>query len=1132
MQCLEIGAAWNRRCSVWLAVIALAAFLPLTAHAQVSTASVTGTVMDSQGAVVPNASIALINVDTRVEMHSETNETGRYVIINITPGRYTLEATKPGFTTPKVAPFTLTVNQKATLDLILAVGSVQQSVTVEAVGADVQSATSELGGVVQEKQIVDLPLNGRNFTQMLMLTPGVAPVQVGGSQTTGYTRAIGSVIIPSVNGQTNRSNLFLLDGVNNSEVFGNAYAVPPIIDSIQEFKVQSHNDSAEFGGVMGGTINVVTKSGTNQLHGSLYEFLKNDAFNARNTFQSTVSPFKQNQFGASAGGPVILPKLYNGKDKTFFFMAYEGFRYSRPARSYYRVPTEANLRGDFSDSPRAIFDPASTRLDPSNDGSYIRDPFPENIIPEGRLDPSLVYYSKTVLPVPIATDRPTYNALDNTPSRTRQDGYNVRIDHNFRERDFVWFRWSGTNQEESGSGGLPSLSSTNAFYAKNLASSWVHTFGPTSILQTQFGYISTSIPSSTRFSNLPADFADKMAFSPDLIGGFVGGLSLYPSLGVDDYFGAGESVTTHQPADRQWQLKTNYSKVFGRHTFKMGGEFTKLGEYMTISNSSIGFRTYETSQPQNSGETGNSLATFLLNVPNSANKRAALESMGFGGLLGFYFQDQWQVTPKLSVNLGLRYDRTFIPPFGRAQDENQYVGNMDLNTGIYTILKTPPACATANRPPCMPTPDGSLPEHVVVSPDGKFWHDTTRNFQPRIGVAYRLFPRTAIRAGFGVFFDNLAGIIQTARQPASTWPSVGALQSGNLNSPTTSEPYPGVRAQSPLKGVGLPDATPFGTLWWFSDPNWKNAYSLQWNLGIQHQLSNSSVVTLNYVGSGGRRLDVGAMGSTAVTPGPGDPEDRRPFPWVSPTIFQRSIGRSSYHSLQASLNRTFSHGLTANLSYTWSKSIDTGCSGFFGAEGCDVQDYYHPFASRSVSSFDLPHVFTAGWVYELPFGTGKALHTGLRTMDYVIGNWQLNGILTLQTGQPFTLATREANCGCGGNVLPDLVAGKNPNDAPSGGRTVDGWFDTSAVTAPAVGTGGNLGLQSNFGPPLHNVDLSLFKRFPLGEKRNLQFRVEAMNAANTPHFGFPNNTQGADGFGRINSSYGERSVQFAIRLQY
>lgn len=347
-----------RNCSICRSctrLLAVAGSIPV--HAQTSSAAITGTIRDSTGAVIPDAELELTNIETGTTLHSLSNAVGNYNFLNILPGTYTLGAAKEGFRTAAVEPFTLQVNQTATFDIVFEVGAVTETLTVEALGAQIQSQTSEIGNVVAERQVVDLPLNGRNFTQLLSLSAGVAAVNVSQSRGGFTTAAVGEFTYPSINGQTNRSNFFTLDGIYNTGVIQNTPQIEPIIDTILEFKVQSHNDHAEFGQGTGGIVNVVTKSGANELHGSAWWYLRNDNLDARNFFQPTVTPFTQNQFGAAGGGPVV-------KNKVFFFGSFQGFRYRRSGEAFLEVPTDANLRGDLSDTGSAIFDPWSTRVDP------------------------------------------------------------------------------------------------------------------------------------------------------------------------------------------------------------------------------------------------------------------------------------------------------------------------------------------------------------------------------------------------------------------------------------------------------------------------------------------------------------------------------------------------------------------------------------------------------------------------------------------------------------------------------------------------------------------------------------------------------------------------------------------------
>ncbi|MBI3471208.1 MAG: TonB-dependent receptor, partial [Candidatus Solibacter usitatus] len=952
------------------------------AYAQLSTASINGTVRDSTGSIVPGAVIVLSNSNTSVERSTLSNASGNYVFLNIIPGSYTLEAKSAGFATSKIETLSLAVNQTVTLDFSLSVGSIEQSVTVEAVGAEVQSSTSELGAVVSRQQVVDLPLNGRNFTQLLALTPGVAPVSV--SQNSGgfgaATTAGSQFVFPSINGQNNRSNFFMLDGVNNQGAFTSTYAVPPIIDTIQEFKVNSHNDQAEFGGALGGIINVVTKSGTNELHGSVWEYLRNDAFDARNTFLASVTPFKLNLYGAAVGGPVSIPKVYNGRNRTFFYAGWQGFRYRRPAFSFFRVPTEANLRGDLSDWPRRIHDPFTTRLNPDGSGTYIRDPFAGNMIPASRIDAGMLAYAKQTLPAPVFTGNADRNGLDTTLFKQQEEEYSGRIDHTLSEKDFLWFRWSGLLQDQAGSGGRQALVSTVERRSKNWALSWVRTFNPSTVLQVQFGRIHGVDNSRNRFRQLPAGFDATVGFQQSFAGSFVGGEKLFPGIGVNDFFSGGESNSIYPAVTGIYQYKANASKIHGDHTFKWGGELNTNNFENFIENAGITFSDVTTTNPASPTGTGSSLASFLLNTPDAASRRNVHETARWGGVLGLYFQDQWKVTPKLTVNLGFRYDRTFQPPYGKEDTVGQSggieTGAYDMQRGVYLVTKVPPSCADRGHPPCLP--DGKLPEHVEAEPRGKIYHDSTKNFQPRVGLAYRLRKTTAIRASFGMFFDNWAGVTQTAQNYEGGWPDLGQQIDNSINTPNKvpGTPTPTVNGTNPFPRGLFPAPTPFNQVLWYMDPHAKNPYSMQWNFGVQHQVSSTTVVTANYVGSGSRRLILGGYYNTALKPGPGNFRDRAPFPYIAPTYYDRSWGRSNYHALQFLLDKKYRSGFAYMVSYTYSKAIDIGSSGWYGVEGHSVQDPYNFNNDRSPAGFDLTQVLTVSWLYALPIGKGKPLQTG------------------------------------------------------------------------------------------------------------------------------------------------------------
>ena len=1121
----------GRRVVAALAITFLFLSVLPSADAQISTASINGTVRDVSGAVIVDAELVLGNVGTGIEAATRTNSVGLYRFANLQPGPYTLSASNPGFQTRIVEPFTLVVNQIATFDFSMAVGAVAESIIVEATGVALQASSSELGAAVTERQVVDLPLNGRNFTQLLALTPGVAPVSVAQNAGGFSARPIGQFQFPSVNGQNNRSNLFLLDGVINFSDFVSTYAVPPIIDTVQEFKVNSHHDDAEFGGAVGGIVNVVTKGGTNEYHGAGWWFLRNDNLDARNFFRPTVTEQKRNQFGGSLGGAII-------RNKTFFMIGYEGFRLRTPADRLYRVPTAANLQGDLSDIPEQIFNPFTTMEDPSNPGTFTRQPFSNNQIPQSMIDPGMAAYAQATLPAPIVTGVADRNGRDLTPFRQNQEGYTARVDHMFTNSDSAWFRWSGTLQDNEGSGGRQTLSSLTEYRAINIAGSWVHTFNPTTVLQLQVARSRTEDNSINRFRD--RGFLSSLGCSPTYCGSFASGEDLIPNYNVIGFFGGGESNTLNVPTSGITQFKGSATKVIGNHTLKFGGEGNNWSFESFYENLNSAFRVQTTNNPRNPSGTGSSLASYLLGLNDSAGRRNVNETLRPGGEMGFYIHDSWKVTPKLTVNLGLRYDRTFIPPYGKEETIGKQggieTGNLDMLTGIYFLQVLSPSCAERGRAPCIPTPDGSLPENVALEPRGKIFTDTKKNFQPRLGIAYRPSDKTVVRTGFGVFFDNWAGISQMAQAYQGAWPDVGQGLANNVNVPSTANPTPTINGANPFPEGLIPAPTPFNFVSWFTDPRFENAYSMQWNFGFQHQINPTTLVDVNYVGSGGRRLTVGGYWNTALEPGPGDIRPRTPFPHAQQSFFDKSWGRSNYHGFQFQLSKRFSNNLAYQVSYTWSKSIDIGSSGWYGVEGFAVQDVYDIGASRGLSGFDLPHVLAFNWVYELPIGSGRAWDTGNKVLNYIVGGWQFNGIANFRSGIPYTpvVSGDLANVGNTGNYLrPDYV-GDPVISSPSPSR----WINTSAFAlppdvpgAPGIKQYGNAGRHTLRNDGGQNFDLSLFRKFPFGEGKRIELRTEWFNAFNHPTFGTPGRVMNNPNFGVVTgTALPERNIQFGLKI--
>ncbi len=1106
-------------------------------YAQLSSASITGIVRDVTGAVIPQAKVVLRNVGTSVERNTTSNNAGNYIFLNVSPGPYTLETNVSGFKSAHIAEFTLAVNQTATLDLVLEVGAIEQSVSVEASNSEVESATAELGSVVAEKQVVDLPLNGRNFTQLLSLSAGVAPVSVSQNATGpfGVATTQGSqFVFPAIDGQSNRSNFFMLDGIDNNGMVS-TYVVPPIIDAIQEFKVNAHNDQAEFGSSTGGIINVVTKSGTNTLHGSAWEYVRNDAFDARNTFLANVTPFKQNEFGFSVGGPVIIPHVYHGKNKTFFFGAFQQFLYRKPADTFFRVPTAANYTGNLSDIPTPIFNPFSTRPG-ATPGTFVRDPFPGNQIPGAMIDQSMVAFAQATLPAAGPILNGTNNAIDPTPLHQNQQEYQFRVDENIGNNNFIWFRFSNTNNDTTSSGGRPALLSTKSDPARNYGVSFVHTFSPSLVLQGQYGHITSSEFSPTVFAN-PA--AANWGFSPGFGGNFIGGQTLIPAINVAGFFSGGQTGNSNPIVADTHQFNASVTKIVGTHTIKWGGKYASMAVEAFALNANVAFAAQQTGNPSDSSEPGSALASFLLNVPDNAGRRNTHETTRPGGVMSFFVQDSWKATSKLTINVGLRYDRTFQPPYGTqatvGQNGGIETGSINFNNGTYIVQQLPPSCNERGFAPCIPG-DGTLPDHVVVDPRGKIYHDTTSNWGPRVGLAYRLGPKTAIRSGFGIVYDNWAAVQQTAQNYEGAWPDIGQLLANNLNVPKAGQALPTVKAQDPFASGGsfLPAPTPFNQVQWFMDPYAKNPYSMQWNVGVEHQLSVATTISVNYVGSGSRRLDVGGYYNVAQTPGPGDPRLRSLYPYIAPTFYDRSIGKADYNAFQFTLNKRFTKGLAYQVAYTWSKSIDYGASGWYGVEGQSVTDPYNLNGSRGPSGFDLTQVLSVNAVYELPVGKGKRFQTNNKVADFIIGNWQINSIFSARSGLPYQVyvsgdVANTGNVGSSQYERANLVGGADPYLS---NPTRDNGLNRAAFQIPDVYTFGNLGRDRLRTLPVWNIDMSIFRQFPILDRAKFEFRAEAFNLLNHQILGQPNNDM-ADtaNFGRITSiANNPRSLQLGAKV--
>ena len=1115
-------------------VVSVSMLTLLVCHslAQVSNASISGVVRDASGAIVPDANVSLRNLQTNVERKTVTNGSGEYVFPQVLPGTYSIQVSKAGFETSNIPSLTLTVSQKAVVDVTLNIGQVSQSINVQATGEQIEPSSAGLGGTVTERQVVNLPLNGRNFTQLITLSPGVSPISVGQNAGGGEAAvANGSnFVMAAIEGQTNRSTFYLTDGINNTDNFFGTYGVAPIIDTLEEFKVNTHPDDAQFGGALGGTINAVTKSGTNQLHGSLWEFVRNDVFDARNTFLKSVTPYRQNQYGFTVGGPVILPKLYNGRNKTFFFGGMEWFKFRQPSQNFLLVPTPSQLNGNLSDLGVQIYNPCTTTM--TSSGTFVRAPYPGNIIPAAGpcgLNTGMITYAKAVLPPIVNTGVPGKNAIDATPVVQDMREYTGRIDQTIGQKNFLWFRYSAVDQTTTQSGGLPSLFNRITRPGTNYGASYVRVFSPSTVMQLQFGRLLAGQNAIVSLNGVnPSQLVNAIGFVDSFVH-FANGAIQTPNIGVPGYFSGGMSTSLEPDLGDIYQGKASISKIIGTHTLSFGGEFDSTNYESYYEYSFLNFAGSETANPALSTSVGSPLASFLIGVPDYAAERNVHETFRFGGVFGAYIQDSWKVTPALTLNIGLRYDLTLANPYGTQATVGQpggiETGDLDLNHGgVYILQKVPPSCADRGHAPCLP--NGTLPPGVTVAADGKILQNTYTNWGPRLGIAYRVSPNTAIRTGFGIFYDNWAGYAQRAQSIGGNWPDQALVINTNLNHPTATQLTPNTTIYNPI-GPNIPAATPFQRVQRYFDPHIQNPYSMQWNFDIQHQFGPHTLFDIAYVGSGSRRLSLADYTNVAVTPGPGNPVLRQPFPNIHATYYETDAGRSDYESLQVQVAHRYANGLQFNVSYTWSKSMDIGCSGFFGVEGCSVQNPYNTSLDRSVSGFDLTHILSVGILYQLPIGQGKLVSTHNRVLDYILGNWQLNTLTTARSGTPYTIVYN-ADTGNTGNlaVRPNVVANPNlPNPTPQR------WFNTNAFTAPALYTFGTLGRNALRTQPFWNIDLSLFRQFPFMENKMVEFRAEAFNAPNTVIYGQPGSTFGVPGFGVVSSTANTpRELQLGLKV--
>ena len=1127
-------------------IYALALLLSAAAilAAQSITGTITGTVTDSTGAVVPGATVIVTNTETNLKTAVETDTTGSYTATLLPRGSYTLEGTATGFKRHRQEGLTLQVAQQARVDIQLSIGEVAESILVTADAAQLETESATLSKVVDNKAIVNLPLNTRNVYSLVFLTPGVTG-SVGNSY--GEMRY-------SVNGARQRTMDTLVDGVTAAHPTVNGFAgisVFPSVDAIEEFKLMGADFPAEFGRSLGSVLNIVFKSGTNDFHGSAYEFLRNSKFDANNFFDNSrgreLASFKRSQFGGVFNGPIV-------KQRTFFMVSYEGLRERSASNTTTSVPTPLERTGDFSQTRTSsgamitIYDPLTTRKNPSGSGN-IRDPFPGNKIGAARLDPVGLNAAKYY---PLPNTAPTGASFQNnfTNSASRPLDMNMsdyRVDHVISPTQRIFGRYSTRLNENAD----PSYFPDDLKIAEGRIVQEDHVHG---------GVIDyTNMLSSTTILNARLGLARTLYVYNNQGLGFVPsslGLPTYIDTAVDFVMFPGFSATDYRSlggGDHRRNAFMSYtgvaslSKVVGRHNMKVGTDIRmmRVNTNEARSASSYAFTRGMTQGPNPntaSSSAGNGFASMLLGTGSSGSliqnyKNVATQSFYIAG----YFQDDWRVTNKLTLNLGLRWD--IDTPRSERYDRTNYFD---------TQVKTPLDAV-------IPGITGGL---VYVGVDGRprtQFDADTNNWAPRIGLSWQFLPKTVLRAGYAIVYgpsqQAAAGTIGTLGfRTDNTWV---ATIDGITPNHYLKDPYP--NGFAPTLGAGLGVLTQFGNSIEATTRDIVSPYTQQLNVNIQRELPFDTVLEAAYVRTRGfylHRNDEGGLSLNQLDPkymslgsSLNDQVDNpfygkytggvlssaktsraqllRPYPQFTNIIPIYSVGANNwYDSLQVTLNKRFSRGLQFQGAYTWAKNLDQGMA---------HQNSYDIRAGKALADIDVSHRFTLGYVYELPFGRGRQWGAGWsKTMDLILGQWQVNGITTFQAGTPLQI-TASNTAGLFNMVTRPNNNGKSATKSGPVQERLNGYFDKSVFSQPAAFTFGNVGprLPDVRNDGIFNWDISVFKHFRITERLNLQFRAEALNAFNTPRFSSPNTSVTSNSFGIVTTTANApRQIQFGLKLLF
>jgi Carboxypeptidase regulatory-like domain/TonB-dependent Receptor Plug Domain len=1062
-----------RRAGLLLFVVLVACFAASPALAQVDTGSILGTVRDKTGALVPGATVTVHEATTNATMSLVADAVGNYVATPLRIGTYSVTAELAGFRKETREGVVLRVQDRLRIDFVLEPGQVSESVVVNGEAPLVQSETSSLGEVVDARQIENLPLNGRNFIDLATLTTGVIRTAEGSNGNVNATFV--------VNGTRGGQNNYLLDGIDNNSNDGGEAALYTNVDALEEFKVQTSTYSAEFGRSGGAVINASIKSGANTVNGSAFYFLRDDSLDARGYFEdpdSQKAPFHLQQFGGTLGGPIQ-------KDKTFFFVDYQATRRHSNDTEIFSVPTAAQRHGDFSGpGNNVIYDPLTGQ------------PFPGNVIPANRFDPLAANFVN-LYPDP-NQDGLKNNYLVNPLSTNTVNQGDVRLDHQFSTNDRAFLRVSLTKAHTFVEPPLPGLANGGDYGAgNNDSTTWGAALGLTHIfsnntineLRVGFNHVKGADGTTVGGQQAPPPELTVPGVENDPA---VAGITVFSPAGYS-HVGDPEFIPTYT-LTQELQISDTLSLVRGRHSMKTGFQLRK--SYFDLfqipdPRGKFSFDGEFTQDPDHNDGTGDALADALLGYSSQIDISNITQTHNRTPVLGTFFQDDFKVKSSLTLNLGLRWDYT-----GPTVEADDRQSNFDYATGQILV---------ANQ-------NGNSRGLVDVD---------KLDFAPRLGFAWTpgTDGKTAVRGGYGIFYG--AQEVRTGFQLGYSMPFFFALSKSSEFGVT-----PAAYVQQGFPPLD-PASASFPTIL-SADQRFKSPYYQQWNISVQRDIGWNTLLEVAYVGSKGTHLQV-LRDYNQAPPGPGDPQDRRPYPLYGDFGSITNAGSSTYNSIQLKLNKRWSNGIWLLSAFTYSKAYNDQ------PEICCASpwppDSYNIHAERGPADYDERYRSVTSFAWDLPFGKGRRFLDTEGVLNGIFGGWQFGGIVTIAAGFPFSPAISQdtSNSGTFGQLRPDLIG--NPTVAnPSPAQ----WYNPAAYATPAEFTFGNAGRNSLVGPGTRNADLYVRKEFKLGNRTRLEVRVEAFNAFNHPNFGLPDNyIDDGESAGTITStSLHQRQIQFGARLAF